>query len=133
MTTTDRPRKRHAAHRSRWASAGLAAASTIGITGYLQFVQPSTVANQVVPTTDTLSTIGTGFNTGTASGIAPIPVPAPPAPITKIAIVDRQPPFPSATASPRPALPAPVVRPRVVQAPAVRAPVVHATTRGSGG
>ncbi len=134
MQTTDRPRKRHAAQRSRWATAALATAGTIGITGYLQFVHPAAAT-----TSDTqLSDLTTGQYEQ-----AQIPVLPPPAPSVTVKV--RHKPKPGAAPTTAPAAVAPVYpqvprpqtpQPQVQVQPRPLPPkpqISHATTRGSNG
>lgn len=127
MPTTDRPRKRHAAQRSRWLTGGLAAAGTLGITGYLQFVHP--------PATTTISAASPVE--AIAAPTAQIPVPAPPAPKAKVVTKRKSssgsagtvPSTPPATVAPvSPPAPQPQIQVRVQQQPQAQV-----TTRGSKG
>jgi len=127
MQTTDRPRKRHAAHRSRWTTAALATAGTIGITGYLQFVQPAAA-----------TTPDTQISDETTSQYDQTRSPVPPSLAPSVTVKVRHKSKPGAAPTTAPA----TVTPVYPQAPQLqvqsrpqppRQQTSHATTRGSKG
>ncbi len=135
MPTTDRPRKRHAAYRSRWATAALATAGTIGITGYLQFVQPAAAT-----TTDaTANDAQPADETSSQNLQALVPISVPPAPTVTVKVRNKSTPGAAPTAAPATVNP---VYTKAVQPPVSQVQVQpqkpkqqasQATTRGSKG
>ena len=109
MTTTRRPRRRHAALGARWMTAGLAASGTLGITSYLELQQHASATAAASSLVDDATVMSPEF-------VAPSTVPVPPAPKVKIVTVPGKKKKSASTGAPS-APGAPAATPRTAPAP----------------